>query len=217
MDLGIRGKLAKGAFRYDFSTFFLRYKNRIGLGETIVTDSLLNIDKVVDFRTNIGDAGIFGLETYLEADFWKLWSKKDATPFSLSTFLNISLQHGRYLSGPTNYKGNQVELIPPISAKTGLNFRWKDLSTSYQIAYVGQHYTDATNAEFVANATRGIIPAYLVQDLSLSYKYKWLGFNAGINNLANAAYFTRRSTAYPGPGILPAEGRSFYLGLSVRL
>ncbi|MCS7074178.1 MAG: TonB-dependent receptor, partial [Bacteroidia bacterium] len=34
---------------------------------------------------------------------------------------------------------------------------------------------------------------------------------ANCNNLANTAYFTRRAEAYPGPGIIPSDGRSFYV------
>ena len=37
------------------------------------------------------------------------------------------------------------------------------------------------------------------------------------NNLLDAAYFTRRATGYPGPGIIPSQGRSFYLTLGINL
>src|SRR5205814_4497889 len=33
----------------------------------------------------------------------------------------------------------------------------------------------------------------------------------GVNNLADRKYFTKRTTEYPGPGIIPAMGRSLYL------
>jgi Fe(3+) dicitrate transport protein len=39
----------------------------------------------------------------------------------------------------------------------------------------------------------------------------------GVNNIADRAYFTRRATGYPGPGIIPSEGRSFYVTLSLTL
>ncbi len=35
----------------------------------------------------------------------------------------------------------------------------------------------------------------------------------GVNNLANARYFTKRTGEYPGPGILPDMGRRMYVGL----
>ena len=36
--------------------------------------------------------------------------------------------------------------------------------------------------------------------------------NGGVNNLLDKSYFTRRTDEYPGPGIIPAVGRSFYIG-----
>jgi Fe(3+) dicitrate transport protein len=41
--------------------------------------------------------------------------------------------------------------------------------------------------------------------------------SAGINNLLDAAYFSHRIIMYPGPGILPADGRTFYISLGCRL
>jgi Fe(3+) dicitrate transport protein len=35
----------------------------------------------------------------------------------------------------------------------------------------------------------------------------------GINNLTDAHYFTKRTGEYPGPGILPGIGRTFYAGI----
>jgi Fe(3+) dicitrate transport protein len=48
-------------------------------------------------------------------------------------------------------------------------------------------------------------------DLSMSYAYKWLKVEGSINNLTNNSYFTRRADGYPGPGIIPADGRAFFL------
>ncbi|NBC08664.1 MAG: TonB-dependent receptor, partial [Bacteroidetes bacterium] len=113
--------------------------------------------------------------------------------------------------------GNEVELIPPVSFKTGLTYERGGLRASYLFTYVRAHYSDATNAEFVANATRGVIPSYSVMDVSASYTFGRFRLQAGVNNLADASYFTRRATGYPGPGIIPAEPRRFYVGLRVRV
>ena len=51
-------------------------------------------------------------------------------------------------------------------------------------------------------------------DLSLSYKYKSFGFEVTLNNIFNQYYFTRRAEAYPGPGIIPAEGRGVFFSLT---
>ena len=37
------------------------------------------------------------------------------------------------------------------------------------------------------------------------------------NNLADAAYFSRRINMYPGPGILPGEGRTLYVTLGLKI
>jgi len=37
-----------------------------------------------------------------------------------------------------------------------------------------------------------------------------LSLKTGVNNLSNEHYFTRRAGGYPGPGLLPADGRTFF-------
>jgi Fe(3+) dicitrate transport protein len=51
-------------------------------------------------------------------------------------------------------------------------------------------------------------------DLSLKYKFNHFALKGGINNIADRHYFTFRTDEYPGPGIIPADGRSFYAGIS---
>ena len=198
-DLGIRGNILDERITFDASIFLLQYKDRIGLS---------NIENVA-FRTNIGNARIIGLEAYVESDVLKLINEEQAN-FSFLIFTNFSLLKGKYTSGLSFFKNNEVELIPPLSIKAGGTFGWKKFKASYQYAYTGQHFSDASNAEFVVNATRGIIPAYHVQDLSCSYTFNRFKFQFGINNLSDERYFTRRAAAYPGPGIIPADGRSIY-------
>ena len=213
IDLGLRGEVLKNRVRFDASLFYLRYKNRIGIGEITIPDPVV-IEKTVAFRTNIGDARVWGLESVIESILLPSSQDKDR---SISHFLNFSWLNGEYLSGLSSYVGNNVELVPPISIKTGLNFRYKTFKLSYQYSYVAQHYSDATNAITTAAATRGIIPAYNVHDLSADFRYKKFQISTGINNLFNTYYFTRRANAYPGPGIIPSDGRNFYLTLGVRL
>jgi len=58
------------------------------------------------------------------------------------------------------------------------------------------------------------VQAYQVLDLTgqtrLGQRFTLAG---GVNNLADAHYFTRRTDEYPGPGIIPSPGRSVYLSL----
>lgn len=214
-DLGIRGETLNGGLRFDASLFYLSYKNRIGVGEIIINEPSVG-EKAVAFRTNIGNARVVGLEAYVEANIFRLLKRKPSD-WQFSAFVNGSLLHGRYVSGSSDFEGNEVELIPPFSLKTGLNVQWKTLKLAYQFAYTMAQYSDATNAEFVVDATRGIIPAYQVQDVSVSYDKRRFRVSAGVNNLTNEWYFTRRATAYPGPGIIPADGRNFYVGLRITI
>ena len=88
---------------------------------------------------------------------------------------------------------------------------------TYQYTFVKEHFTDATNAVKTASAVNGIIPSYGVMDIATSYDYKRFRIEAGINNLTNKKYFTRRAAGYPGPGILPSDARSAYIGLQVKI
>jgi Fe(3+) dicitrate transport protein len=54
-------------------------------------------------------------------------------------------------------------------------------------------------------------------DISLSYQYKKFRVEGSVNNLADRMYFTRRATGYPGPGILPSDGRGYFLTLQVKI
>jgi Fe(3+) dicitrate transport protein len=38
----------------------------------------------------------------------------------------------------------------------------------------------------------------------------------GINNLLNEKYFTRRAGGYPGPGLLAAEPRNFFVTVGIK-
>ncbi len=210
VDLGLRGKLAKERISFDCSLFLLDYANRIGIAELIIDDPAIG-EKAVAYRTNVGDARILGLESYGEYSI-NAWA--DVQP---KVFTNFSILRGKYLDGSSSIVDNDVELVPPLSAKLGLNLSFRKLAVEYQFSFVGEHFSDATNAVQVADATRGVIPSYSVQDLSASYSWKSLGFSASINNVWDQRYFTRRASGYPGPGIIPAEGRACYFSISCNL
>lgn len=210
IDLGIR-KSAGGRWKYDISAFLLNYNNRIG--EVAQLDS--SQFRIVSFRTNIGQALIYGLESYLSYQ----WLQDSERRLFGSAFINTSFVHSSYLkSALSNVVGNEVEFAPNLNLKAGLTFQWKSWKARGQVTYLSRQFTDAANdIDGGAPAVTGIIPAFTVADLGLTYSYgRWQG-EAGINNIFNQAYFTRRATGYPGPGIIPSPGRSFYLGVQVRI
>ncbi len=211
--MGIRGSV-KDFLTFDANVFYLDYRDRIGTGETVLPDPIFG-EIAVPFRTNIGDARILGLEAYAEADIVRFLYEEKKN-FAASVFTNFSILSGEYLNGGTAFVGREVELIPPYSLKAGITAGYKNLRASYQFSRVAEHFSDATNAVFTNDATRGLIPTYTVQDLSFSWMYRRFKVQAGVNNLTDARYFTRRAATYPGPGIIPADGRSFYVTVGVR-
>ena len=217
-DLGFRGSY-KGFFNFNVTLFYLGYNQRIGniQSERPNRDNPLIIEPYT-LRTNVGNARVLGMELFVEADFWKLFSTKKKTPFSLNLFANLSVLDGKYTKTANSFAaGKQLEFVAPVILRTGLSFGYKSFKIAYQYSFTSRHFSDATNAEWVPNAVVGVIPSYSVMDLSTSYQWKWFTFQAGINNLSNAVYFTRRASSYPGPGILPADGLSFYLTLRFQI
>jgi Fe(3+) dicitrate transport protein len=89
---------------------------------------------------------------------------------------------------------------------------------TWQMSAVSDIYTDAINTELpTANAQAGKVAGYEVMDLSATYRFlKRYNIKASINNLTDVRYATRRAGGYPGPGLLPNEGRTFYLSVGMR-
>ena len=224
-DLGFRGRL-KNTLTYDVSTFGLLYDNR--LGEILKNETRINVigeeretGRVVRFRGNIGTAFIYGMESFADVNVKQIVFP-NAEKAKLNFFVNLALTNSEYIeSEQNNVEGNQVEFIPDVNLKTGLSFGYGNLLGSLQYTYLSEQFTDATNApQDINDNQRGIegtIPAYDIMDLSLSYSWKMLKLEAGINNLLDNSYFTRRATGYPGPGIIPAEPRTFYTTLQLKL
>jgi len=107
-------------------------------------------------------------------------------------------------------------MVPPVTLKIGNTLQYKQFSTTLQYAYTAEHFSDASNTLRTASAIEGIIPSYSVVDWSFAYSWRMLRAEFSINNLLNEQYFTRRAEAYPGPGIIPADGRGFYGTLQVK-
>ena len=206
-DIGLRGD--KKWLNYDLSVFYLNYSNKIG-------SVLIEKDgRSQRGRVNVADAYIIGVESFIEGDWTYLMHKKPS--YNLSTFLNVALIEGRYVaSEESSFEGKKVELVPALNIKTGINYRFKSFAASWQYSYMSQQFTDATNAVETSTAVDGLIPAYHVMDLSLEYTLKSFLIAGGVNNLTKNYYFTRRADGYPGPGIIPAMGRNFYLTLGYK-
>jgi Fe(3+) dicitrate transport protein len=212
IDLGVRSEQT-ALFNYDVSVFYLNYNNRIG--EVQFYDEY---NRVMRRRDNIGQAIIQGVEAYGEADILGLLNPNES-PWTGILFTNVAFIHSNYKSSEAaGIVGNKVEFVPDVNLKTGIRIGYKNLKGSFQYSYLSKQYSDATNAvDGGVSAVVGEIPAYGVMDLTLSYTYKKFGIETSINNLADKMYFTRRATGYPGPGILPSDGRSFFVTLKAKI
>jgi Fe(3+) dicitrate transport protein len=222
-DLGYRGKLKDGLF-FDVSGFLLQYHNRIGLITQQRTDG-----SFYNLRTNMGSSFAKGVEAMAEYQLLQpLPSQKKHT--GISVFASWGYTDARYSNfkviikqGATlvesNLKNKQVENAPKHTLRAGGTFGYKTVSFTGQFSYVSGSYTDAGNTLLpAANGQNGLVPAYHITDITATYNpVKNIQFKAGINNLFNKYYFTRRAGGYPGPGLMPADGRSFFITAGLKL
>ncbi len=223
-DVGLRGRIGESV-SYDIGGFGLLYDNRIG--EVLRAETRINAEgekeqtgRVVRYRGNIGQAFMYGLESLIEVNLLPLFGN-DNRNTKLSVFANTALTKSKYIDSQiAGVEDNEVEFVPLLNMKTGINFGYRNLVGSVQYTYVSEQYTDASNAEQNFNdnqsGIRGAIPAYDVLDLSLSWTYKNFTIESGINNMLDSWYFTRRATGYPGPGIIPSPPRTFYATIQLQ-
>ncbi|MFQ3213507.1 MAG: Fe(3+) dicitrate transport protein [Marivirga sp.] len=215
-DIGFRGSL-KNFLIFDWSAFYLLYNDRIGAIERNDPNPLIDSNNY-RFRTNISDAYVAGFESYTELDIDEVLNLNQRN-FNYSVFANIAVISAKYIDTENEFSkvnGKKVELVPGLNLKAGLNFEFKAFSSTYQFTHLSDQFSEATNTIATPSGIDGLIPSYSVMDLSFKYKYKFAQLEAGINNLTDNIYFTRRATGYPGPGILPSQGRNVYLTLGLK-
>ena len=206
IDLGIRGKI-KRMMSFDLNFFHLSYQNRIGFIQKAFKDGSVKSE-----RGNVGDANLSGLESLIDLNIGELF-KMNLKKYSLNSFINYSFIETKYSNSDIQgIKGKKVEFVPKDNLKFGLRYGYKNLTLNTQFSYVSEQFTDSSNAvEGNLSGVIGVIPAYKLVDLSGAFKLNKFKLEFGVNNTLNEAYFTRRATGYPGPGIIPSPGRNFYL------
>ncbi|GAC1603451.1 MAG: TonB-dependent receptor [Hymenobacter sp.] len=209
-DLGYRGTVGEWLY-FDLGAFFLKYNRRIGT--LALTDPRTGHD--YSLRTNVADSEHKGLETYVEVSPLKRLAA--GTRHRLSVFNSLAYVDARYVSG--EFAGKRVEYAPRLIERVGLTYGFGRFSATGQYSYTGASFGEANNLTTPDNDNplRGLVPASRVWDLSATYRFRCFDLKAGVNNLTDAHYFTRRTDEYPGPGIIPSVGRSVYATLAVKL
>jgi Fe(3+) dicitrate transport protein len=212
-ELGINGHL-KSFLKYDLTVFRIRYNNR--LGSLVINENGENYI----LKTNIGDSETNGIEMYVEGVPFQsnhvYVSLFTSTAFMKATYVNSSLASG---SGNVDITGNEVESAPNVITRNGLNVGYKIFRVLFQYSYVGESFSDPLNTTTPSsNGAKGIVPSYGIFDLNTSIRFSnSILLRAGINNLANKQYFTKRPLFYPGPGVWSSDGRSFVVSLGIKI
>lgn len=171
-------------------------------------------------KTNVGNSLNNGIEFYLDYQLWK------GSHWDLSFYTSTSLMDASYTSGEIageegnqDISGNRIEAAPKWLNRNGLTGYFKGLQMLLQHQFVGKTYADALNTETPPESGAvGRVPSYHLWDLNISYQVSSnFIVRAGINNLLNESYFTKRPQMYPGPGIWPSDGRSFVVSIGFKL
>lgn len=214
IDIGFRGRW-RNILSFDVNAFYLFYGDRIGKVLTS-TDVLLT--------TNIGDSEAKGFELYGDLSLTRLLDG-DAGKANVSLFNSLAYTHARYTSGSISggtenisLVGNRVEGSPDWINRIGLKLTTPHFNTTLLVNHISRQFNDANNTALSATGIVGAVPAYSLLD----WAFKWAimdhyYISGGVNNVADERYFSRRINTYPGPGILPGEGRTFYVSLGFKL
>lgn len=228
-DIGYRGSL--GDFlNFDVTGFYIQYNNRIGV-------LLMHLENDPSkstylFRTNLGKSVNTGIEAYFECNAFKLFTQNNHVG-TLNVFASLAFIKAEYIDFKTtkisgsvpnviitegNLKGNKVEYAPSQIHNFGVTYHIRNFSATIQTRIVSAVYSDASNTEtHSADGLTGKIQGYTVYDLSAEYKFlKKYNIKTGINNLSDVKYVTRRAGGYPGPGLLPGDGKTMYLSIGAK-
>ena len=110
------------------------------------------------------------------------------------------MPRGRFL-----FEGNEVELVPKAIVRLSVAHTSGMWSWQCLMQHVANQFTEATNSQRPR--------LYVVPGIWARVPDSGWSLGLKVNNALNTQYFTRRALAYPGPGILPADGINVRLTL----
>ncbi len=213
-EMGIRGKLGN-RLQFDVGFFAVDYHHR--LGTLVLTD---NNGTPFLYRTNIGNSRTWGAELFAQYKF-PVTGQLYAGIFTSTAYTHARYYDAQAYTGTTNISigGNRVEAVPRWNTRNGIDLLFRGLSATLLYNYTSATYSDALNTKVPpVTGAKGYTPGYGIWDLNLSLRTNSaFFFRAGVNNIFDKSYFTKRPTFYPGPGIWPSDGRNFYLTVGVKI
>ncbi|MBI34287.1 MAG: hypothetical protein CMP67_02880 [Flavobacteriales bacterium] len=192
--------------------YLLHYANRIGL---IWQTDDLTFD-TYQYRTNISASRTLGMEVTNWINLGKIISLND-TLHNLNLTTNLTSNYSRYIEKNSIVYGNWVEMVPLLTVKSSLTYEYKKWLISGLVNFQTQQFSEATNAMESNNGVYGLIPSFYVIDFKTGYQFKKIALQFSVNNLTNKNYFTQRANSYPGPGIIPSEGRVYWMSALFKL
>lgn len=213
-EIGVRGKLFS-RLQYDINYFRVLYKNRLG---TLVLQD--NAGQSYTYKTNIGNSLTNGLEMFVQYKF-PITNKLFAGLFTSTSYMNAKYITGQVSTGTANKSitGNKVEAVPEWISRNGIDILYKGFSCTILYSYTSSTFSDALNTVTPpTSGAKGFTPAYSIWDFNASLRTNsHFTIRAGISNIFNKQYFTKRPTFYPGPGIWPSDGRNAYVTLGIKI
>lgn len=215
-EMTLIGQLFQGGIYYNLSAFYMEYRDKIG---TITKEGK-------NFRTNIGTAINKGLEVLIDIYLLKslgIFTKN----FDFNLYYSGILQNFKYTewNNPAtigtyqDLNGKAVEYAPEYIHRTGVKLTSRFIDISYQKQIYGDVFTDAMNTELPnTSATIGKIKGYSVDDINIALRvHRYFTLSFSLNNIFDVKYATRRAGGYPGPGLIPGNGRNWLASMSINL
>jgi Fe(3+) dicitrate transport protein len=157
---------------------------------------------------NVGDARFVGFEAGAELDILGMINGGAESPYGqFNLYGNITLLDAEFTSGP--FTGNAPAYAPDYQFKVGGIYRWQD---RVKVAMIGtivdDHFANASNSP------THFVPSYQVWDLTaeVTFCHGRVGVFAGINNVFDEDFWAE----VRDEGILPAYGRNYYGGVSLK-
>lgn len=209
-ELGLRALPARG-LRLDATVFRNDYENQVvaaslagGLGAAF---------------TNGGETLHQGLELGARLDSGTLTgSRHNVFVRGAFTWLPVARFEGvRFSSvpgqGEIGVSGNRLPYAPDTLLTLALGYSApRGVTAQLEAVYVGEQYTDDLNSVAAsADGQRGLMPAYTVLNLALSYELRRLTLYASVKNLLDELYLVDRSR-----GMIPGSPRLVQLGIATR-
>jgi Fe(3+) dicitrate transport protein len=207
-EIGVRGTPSPG-FDFQFAAFRNHFSQQVvvgsvaGAGLPLATGETLYAGGELSGRLDLSPA--FGLEqdVYLRAALTYLPTASIESPF-------LAVADGTPVQG--NREGNRVPYAPRFEATIGLGYNLPfGLNAEVEMVHVSEQYSDFANSVAPsANGQAGLIDAFTIWNLSLTYTLQQYGLRAffAVKNVADEVYIADRTR-----GILPGTPRLFQAGV----